>query len=150
MRSTVPKHLHPILGKRMVDWVLGAAAGVGADRLVVVAAPGTAEAFDGMDVAVQPDPLGTGHAVRCAREALEGRADDILVLSGDTPLLTSDLLRALVETHRRERAWATVLSFEPEDARHYGRVLRDAQGGLEAIVEYRDATPEQREVGEVN
>jgi bifunctional UDP-N-acetylglucosamine pyrophosphorylase/glucosamine-1-phosphate N-acetyltransferase len=150
MRSSVPKHLHPILGKRMVDWVLGAAAEVGADTLVVVAGPATAEAFDGVEVAVQPEPLGTGDAVRCARSALEGRADDVLVLSGDTPLLTPELLRALVETHRREGAWATVLSFEPDDPKHYGRVLRTPDGGLRAIVEYRDATPEQREVGEVN
>ncbi len=150
MRSSVPKHLHPILGKRMVDWVLGAAAEVGASRLVVVAGPATVEAFDGVEVAVQPEPLGTGDAVRCARSALEGRADDVLVLSGDTPLLTPGLLRSLVETHRREGAWATVLSFEPDDPKHYGRVLRNADGGLRAIVEYRDATPEQREVGEVN
>jgi bifunctional UDP-N-acetylglucosamine pyrophosphorylase/glucosamine-1-phosphate N-acetyltransferase len=150
MRSSVPKHLHAILGKRMVDWVLRAADGVGADRLVVVAAPGTAAEFDGVDVAVQSEPLGTGHAVLSARDALEGRADDVLVLSGDTPLLTARLLRDLVETHRREDAWATVLSFEPDDPKHYGRVLRDADGGLEAIVEYRDATPAEREVGEVN
>jgi bifunctional UDP-N-acetylglucosamine pyrophosphorylase/glucosamine-1-phosphate N-acetyltransferase len=150
MRSAVPKHLHPILGKRMVDWVLGAAEGVGANRLVVVAAPATADAFDGVEVAVQPEPLGTGHAVRCAREALEGKADDVLVLSGDTPLLTTELLGDLVETHRREGAWATVLSFEPDDPKHYGRVVRNGDGGLDAIVEYRDATPEQREIGEVN
>jgi bifunctional UDP-N-acetylglucosamine pyrophosphorylase/glucosamine-1-phosphate N-acetyltransferase len=150
MRSAVPKHLHPILGKRMVDWVLEAAAGVGASRLVVVASPGSAAAFDGVEVAVQLEPLGTGDAVRTARSALEGRAEDVLVLSGDTPLLTSELLRELVETHRREEAWATVLSFEPEDPKHYGRVLRNPEGGLDAIVEYRDATPEQREVREVN
>jgi len=150
MRSSVPKHLHPILGRRMVDWVLGAADGVGADRLVVVAAPDTACEFDGIDVAVQSEALGTGHAVLSARDALEGRADDVLVLSGDTPLLTARLLRELVETHRREDAWATVLSFEPDDPKHYGRVLRDADGGLEAIVEYRDATSAQRDVGEVN
>ena len=150
MRSAVPKHLHPILGKRMVDWVLDAAEGVGASRLVVVAAPSTADAFTGVEVAVQPEPLGTGHAVRCAREALEGNADDVLVLSGDTPLLTSELLGELVDTHRREGAWATVLSFEPDDPKHYGRVVRNGDGGLDAIVEYRDATPAQREIGEVN
>jgi bifunctional UDP-N-acetylglucosamine pyrophosphorylase/glucosamine-1-phosphate N-acetyltransferase len=150
MRSAVPKHLHPILGRRMVDWVLAAARGVGAERLVVVAAPGTVDAFDGVEVAVQPEPLGTGHAVRCARSALDGMTDDVLVLSGDTPLLTAELLRELVESHRREGAWATVLSFEPDDPKHYGRVLRDGDGGLEAIVEFRDATPEQREVREVN
>jgi bifunctional UDP-N-acetylglucosamine pyrophosphorylase/glucosamine-1-phosphate N-acetyltransferase len=150
MRSSVPKHLHTLLGRRMVDWVLAAAEGVGADPLVVVAAPVTVGAFDGLATAVQEEPLGTGHAVRCAREALEGRVTDVLVLSGDTPLLTTELLRELVEAHRNAGATATVLSFEPADPKHYGRVLRNADGGLQAIVEYRDATDEQRAVGEVN
>ena len=122
MRSDVPKHLHPILGRRMVDWVLESSRALGVDPLVVVAAPATAAAFDGMPVAVQESPLGTGHAVRCARAALEGRADDVLVLSGDTPLLTPEILRDLVATHRREGVAATVLSFEPDDPKHYGRV----------------------------
>ncbi len=144
MRSDVPKHLHPILGRRMVDWVLASARELGVDPLVVVAAPATAAAFDGMAVAVQEEPRGTGDAVRCARAALDGRADDVLVLSGDTPLLTARVLRDLVETHRREGAAATVLSFEPDDPKHYGRVLRVGDGVLAAIVEYRDATDEQR------
>ncbi len=150
MRSDVPKHLHPLLGRRMVDWVLASAVELGADPLVVVSAPGTADAFDGLEVAVQEEPRGTGDAVRSARNALEGRVEDVVVLSGDTPLLTSDLLRDLVETHRREDVWATVLSFEPEDPRRYGRVLRDGDGRLAAIVEAGDATPEQLEIREVN
>ena len=150
MRSDVPKHLHPILGRRMVDWVLTSSKGLGVGPTVVVAAPTTAAAFDALDVAVQEQPRGTGDAVRCARSALEGRADDVLVLSGDTPLLTTGLLRDLVDTHRREEAVATVLSFEPDDPRHYGRVLRSADGTLAAIVEHRDATDAQRAVREVN
>jgi bifunctional UDP-N-acetylglucosamine pyrophosphorylase/glucosamine-1-phosphate N-acetyltransferase len=149
MRSDTPKHLHPILGRRMVDWVLAAAAGVGAEPLVVVAAPATAEAFDGLPVAIQPEPRGTGDAVRWAREALAG-VDDVLVLSGDTPLLRTDALRELVETHRREGAAATVLSFEPDDPKQYGRVIRAEEGGLAAIVEYGDASDDERTVGEVN
>ena len=150
MRSDVPKHLHPLLGRRMVDWVLSAARGVGADPIVVVASPATADAFDGLDVALQEVPLGTGDAVRGARLALEGRAENVLVLSGDTPLLTPGLLGELVETHEREGAWATVLSFEPDDVKHYGRVIRNTDGGLAAIVEHRDASAEQRAVREVN
>jgi bifunctional UDP-N-acetylglucosamine pyrophosphorylase / glucosamine-1-phosphate N-acetyltransferase len=150
MRSDVPKHLHPILGRRMVDWVLTSSRGIGVGPTVIVAAPTTAAAFDGMDVAIQEEPRGTGDAVRCARSALEGRADDVLVLSGDTPLLTTGLLRDLVDTHRREEAVATVLSFEPDDPRQYGRVLRSADGTLTAIVEHRDATDAQRAVREVN
>lgn len=150
MRSEVPKHLHQILGRRMVDWVIASSSELGVDPLVVVAAPATAAAFDGLEVAVQEEPRGTGDAVRCARPVLEGRADDVLVLSGDTPLLTSGVLRELVEAHRRERVAATVLSFEPEDPKHYGRVLRAPAGGLAAIVEHRDATDVQRRVREVN
>ena len=150
MRSEVPKHLHPILGRRMVDWVIEAARALGVDPLVVVAAPATVAAFDGVPVVVQQEPRGTGDALRCARDALDGAVDDVLVLSGDTPLLTSAVLRELVETHGREGAVATVLSFEPEDPKQYGRVLRTGEGGLAAIVEFRDATEEQRAVREVN
>jgi bifunctional UDP-N-acetylglucosamine pyrophosphorylase / glucosamine-1-phosphate N-acetyltransferase len=150
MRSQVPKHMHSLLGRRMVDWVLATARELAADPLVVVAAPSTAEAFDGVEVAVQHEPLGTGDAVRSARETLEGRARDVLVLSGDTPLLTPTLLRDLLDTHRRADAWATVLAFEPDDPRAYGRVLRNGDGSLAAIVEAKDATPEQLAVREVN
>ena len=150
MRSNLPKHLHPILGRRMVDWVLESARALGVKPLVVVAAPATAAAFDGMAIVVQDEPRGTGDAVRCARDVLDGMADDVLVLSGDTPLLTTEVLRELVQTHRREAVAATVLSFEPDDPKQYGRVVRGVDGGLSAIVEFRDATEEQRAVGEVN
>src|ERR1700751_5555397 len=83
MRSAVPKHLHPLLGRRMVDWVIESARPLGAEPLVVVCSPQTRGAFDGVPVAVQEQPLGTGDAVRSARPALEGEADDVLVLSGD-------------------------------------------------------------------
>ncbi|MFO7571027.1 MAG: bifunctional UDP-N-acetylglucosamine diphosphorylase/glucosamine-1-phosphate N-acetyltransferase GlmU [Gaiellaceae bacterium] len=150
MRSELPKHLHPLLGRRMVDWVLRSAAEIGADPLVVVASPTSAASFGDLEVAVQEQPLGTGDAVRSARAALEGRADDVLVLSGDTPLLTPAVLQELVDVHRRADAWATVLSFEPDDLKQYGRVLRNGDGGLAAIVEARDATQEQLVVREVN
>ncbi|MBA3376846.1 MAG: bifunctional UDP-N-acetylglucosamine diphosphorylase/glucosamine-1-phosphate N-acetyltransferase GlmU [Actinobacteria bacterium] len=149
MHSATPKHLHSLLGRRMVDWVLHAARELEADPLVVVAAPSTADAFDGVAVAVQETPLGTGDAVRSARSALEG-AEEILVLSGDTPLLTPALLRELLATHRREAASATVLSFEPEDARQYGRVVRNGSGALAAIVEAADASQEELAIREVN
>jgi len=150
MRSDVPKHLHPLLGRRMVDWVLEAAREAGADPVVVVVAPTTVGEFGGVEVAVQEQPLGTGDAVRSARNTLEGRTDDVLVLSGDTPLLTPALLRDLLATHRRTGAAATVLSFERDDPGEYGRLLRNGDGAVAAIVEARDATPEQLAVREVN
>ena len=149
MRSAVAKHLHPILGRRMVDWVVAAAEPLGPDPLVVVASPDSADAFEGLRVAVQERPLGTGDAVRSARDAV-GDADEVLVLSGDTPLLTAELLSSLVETHRGSGAAATVLSFVPDDIRSYGRVVRDGTGDLVAIVEAADASPEELAIREAN
>ena len=150
MRSATPKHLHPLLGRRMVDWVIAAARETGAEPIVIVASPQALDGFDGLDVAVQERPLGTGDAVRAAQTKLASTSGDVLVLSGDTPLLTADALRELLDTHRRERATATVLSFEPPDPRQYGRVVRDGNGRLARIVEASDAVPEELELREVN
>jgi len=149
MRSSVAKHLHPILGRRMVDWVVAAAEPLGPVPLVVVASPETADAFEGLRIAVQARPLGTGDAVRTAREAV-GEADEVLVLSGDTPLLTTELLTSLVDAHRTSGAAATVLSFVPDAIRSYGRIVRDEKGDLVAIVEAADASPEELAIREAN
>ena len=95
MRSAVPKHFHPILGRRLVDWVIGVALEAGAAPVVVVASPSGSDQFEGqpVTVAVQEEPLGTGDAARSARNALAAYTGDVLVLSGDTPLLTAELLR---------------------------------------------------------
>jgi bifunctional UDP-N-acetylglucosamine pyrophosphorylase / glucosamine-1-phosphate N-acetyltransferase len=150
MKSATPKHLHPILGRRMVDWVVDAAREAGADRLVVVASPQTSGLLEDVEIAVQEEPRGTGDAVRCARAVLEGFAGDVLVLSGDVPALRPETIRALVETHRAAGASATVLSFEPADAGAYGRIVRDGDGRLARIVEAADASPEELALGEVN
>ncbi len=150
MKSATPKHLHPILGRRLVDWVVDAARGAGVERLVVVASPQTSDLLEGVEVAVQEEPRGTGDAVRCAGAALEGFDGDVLVLNGDVPALRSETIRALVETHRAAGAAATVLSFEPADAGAYGRIVRDANGQLARIVEAADASPEELALGEVN
>ena len=150
VKSATPKHLHALLGRRMVDWVIQAARDAGVQRVVVVASPDTAALFDGLEVAVQQTPLGTGDAVRAARDALADAKGDVLVLNGDVPALTPELLRALVETHRAAGAAGTVLSFEPDDLRAYGRIVRDAAGGLARIVEAGDASPEELALGEVN
>jgi bifunctional UDP-N-acetylglucosamine pyrophosphorylase / glucosamine-1-phosphate N-acetyltransferase len=150
MKSATPKHLHPLLGRRMVDWVVAAAREAGFERLVVVASPQTSELLEGVEVAVQEEPLGTGDAVRSARAALEGFGGDVLVLNGDVPALRPETIRALVETHRAAGAAATVLSFEPVDPGTYGRVVRDGDGRLARIVEAADASPEELAVREVN
>jgi bifunctional UDP-N-acetylglucosamine pyrophosphorylase / glucosamine-1-phosphate N-acetyltransferase len=149
MKSDLPKHLHPLLGRRMVDWVIESVRPLGPDPLVVVASPEHADAYDGLTVAVQEQPLGTGDAVRSARVAVpDGEA--LLVVSGDTPLLTPELLGRLVEEHAESGSAATVLSFEPPDPRSYGRIVRDGDGGLRAIVEAADAGPDELRIGEVN
>ena len=152
MRSETPKHLHPLLGRRVVDWVIEAARELGPDRLVVVTSPETQDAIagDGITVALQPEARGTGDAAAAAHPALEGFEGDILVLSGDSPLLTAELLEGLVESHRDGGAAATVLTFEPDQPLPYGRIVRDDGGNIEAIVEERDATEEQRRIRELN
>ena len=149
MRSQTPKHLHPLLGRRLIDWTIEAARGVSPARLVVVASPETHDAYDGVEVAVQQQPGGTGDAVGAAREALAGFDGDVLVVA-DTPLLTAELLEALVAEHRGASADVTILSFEPELPLPYGRVIRDENGGVRAIVEERDASPDELSVTELN
>jgi bifunctional UDP-N-acetylglucosamine pyrophosphorylase / glucosamine-1-phosphate N-acetyltransferase len=150
MKSATPKHLHPLLGRRLVDWVVQAALDAGVERVVVVTSPDAADKFSDVDVAVQPKPLGTGDAVRSARDALQGFDGDVLVLNGDVPALTAGTVRALLETHRADGAAGTVLSFEPEDVRSYGRIVRDGNGSLARIVEAKDASPAELALGEVN
>jgi bifunctional UDP-N-acetylglucosamine pyrophosphorylase/glucosamine-1-phosphate N-acetyltransferase len=91
MKSATPKHLHPLLGRRLLDWVVEAVRPLGPDPLVVVVAPDAVDAVEGMDVAVQEKPLGTGDSLRAARERV-GNAQQLLVVSGDHPRLSSGLL----------------------------------------------------------
>jgi bifunctional UDP-N-acetylglucosamine pyrophosphorylase/glucosamine-1-phosphate N-acetyltransferase len=150
MKSETPKHLHSLLGRRVVDWVLDAAAAAGADPLVIVASPETKDVYDGATIAVQERPLGTGDAVAAARGVLDGFAGPVLVLDAAAPLLTPDLLRELADEHRRQDAAVTILTFEPQSPLPYGRILRDDSGAVRAIVEEQDASPEQRQIPELN
>jgi bifunctional UDP-N-acetylglucosamine pyrophosphorylase / glucosamine-1-phosphate N-acetyltransferase len=150
MKSATPKHLHPLLGRRLVDWVVQAARDAGVERIVVVTSPEAADAFPNEEVAVQHEPLGTGDALRAARETLHAAGGDVLVLNGDVPALRGETVAALLETHRRENAAGTVLSFEPDDVRSYGRIVRSADGHLARIVEAKDASPDELELHEVN
>jgi bifunctional UDP-N-acetylglucosamine pyrophosphorylase/glucosamine-1-phosphate N-acetyltransferase len=107
-------------------------------------------AAEDITVAVQPEARGTGDAVASARASLEGFDGDVLVLSGDAPLLTRDLLESLVDEHRRSEAAATVLTFEPTRPLPYGRIVRDGEGNLSAIVEEGDATETEQAIRELN
>ncbi len=155
MKSSQPKHVQPLLGRRLVDWVLAAAAPLNPAPFLVVSSPSgatelAASLSDSVKVVVQEHPRGTGDAVNSGRLALQGFDGDLLVLAGDTPLLTPELLARFVEEHRASAAAVTVLSFEPDDPGAYGRILRDEQGRLAAIVEASDASPAQLAIREVN
>jgi bifunctional UDP-N-acetylglucosamine pyrophosphorylase / glucosamine-1-phosphate N-acetyltransferase len=155
MRSARPKHLHPLVGRRVLDWALLPAQPLGPDPLVVVCSPATRDELartlpDQAELVVQAEPRGTGDAVAAARPALEDFSGDVLVLDGAAPLLTSEVLEELVAEHRRSDASVTVLSIQPEEPRPYGRVLRDEEGGLRGIVEDDDASPAERAVQELN
>src|SRR5207253_3104769 len=110
MRSATPKHLHPLLGRRVFDWVLDAARPLGAEPLVLVVSPNGGAEVEGVVLAVQMQPLGTGDAVAASREVLAGFEGPVLILDGAAPLLTTALLQSLVEAHRREQAEVTVLT----------------------------------------
>jgi bifunctional UDP-N-acetylglucosamine pyrophosphorylase / glucosamine-1-phosphate N-acetyltransferase len=150
MRSETPKHLHPLLGRRLADWVIEAVRELGPDPLVVVTSPDTRDAFENVEVAVQHEPRGTGDAAAAARASLEGFDGDVLVVTGDAAAITSELLARLVDMHRSEGAAATVLSFEPDKPGAYGRIVCDGDGALRAIVEAGDASGDELALGEVN
>ena len=156
-RSALPKPLHPLAGRPLLWHVLAATAPLKADRTVVVVGVGAeevsaaAERFDvgPLEFAVQPEPRGTGDALATALPLLP-RGGQVLVLYGDTPLVTTALLERLLEGHRSAQAAATILTCRPDDPSGYGRVLRDADGAITGVVEHRDATPDQLAVREVN
>ena len=155
-RSAAPKPLHPVAGRPLLWHVLAAAAPLKADRTVVVVGNGAdrvtaaVEGFDlgPVDFAVQADQRGTGDALAAAVGLLDGDGD-VLVLSGDTPLVSTALLEGLLDAHRSARATATLLTCTLEDPTGYGRILRDAGGAVTGMVEERDATPAQRRLPEV-
>jgi bifunctional UDP-N-acetylglucosamine pyrophosphorylase/glucosamine-1-phosphate N-acetyltransferase len=149
MKSAKPKHLHPLLGRRLVDWVVAAVRPLGPEPLVVVLSPQAADAVSDVEVAIQEQPLGTGDSLRSAKDKV-GETQDVLVVSGDHPRVTPELLQQLVDRHRSSEATTTVLSFEPDDPLAYGRIVRGDDGRLRAIVENADADEEQRAIHEVN
>ncbi|MDQ4075104.1 MAG: NTP transferase domain-containing protein [Chloroflexota bacterium] len=155
MKSELPKVLHPVAGRPMIVEVLETAHEMEANRCVVVVGYGAEQVQEvvGGDVnlVLQAEQLGTGHAVMQARETLEeSGADTVLVLYGDTPLITAATLRRAAVYHRERGATITLLSFLPEDPAGYGRIVRDEAGAVRAIVEHKDATEAQHAIQESN
>jgi bifunctional UDP-N-acetylglucosamine pyrophosphorylase/glucosamine-1-phosphate N-acetyltransferase len=145
MRSSVPKVLHPVAGKPMVQWVIDAARGAGAGRILCVTRPGdgVAEGLpEGVEVVEQVEGEGTGSAVLAAREKLDGE-ETVVVLSADHPLVDAQLIEDMLVSHRGERAAATVLTTEELDPTGYGRIVRGPDGTVEGIAEtkHTDGVP---------
>ncbi len=151
MKSAHPKVTHKLLEKPLIWWPVQAAREAGCERIIVVIGHGAQEVRDaladeqGIEFVEQAERLGTGHAVRCVRDAIGAFEGPTVVLYGDTPLVRAETIAALIDETRTNHNACTVLTFEPEDPTGYGRILRDADGGLAAIVEHKDCTPEQRE-----
>jgi bifunctional UDP-N-acetylglucosamine pyrophosphorylase/glucosamine-1-phosphate N-acetyltransferase len=159
MKSATPKVLHEICGRSLVGHVLAAAGELEPENLVVVVGHARERVTEHLaavapDVrtAVQAEQKGTGHAVRMGLEELGGGVDGtVVVVCGDTPLLTADTLRRLARTHSDDGNAVTVLTAEVPDATGYGRIIRDeATGAVTAIVEHKDATEAQRVIREIN
>ncbi|MEO8686611.1 MAG: bifunctional UDP-N-acetylglucosamine diphosphorylase/glucosamine-1-phosphate N-acetyltransferase GlmU [Solirubrobacteraceae bacterium] len=155
MKSDLPKVLHPICGRPMIGWPIRAAQEAGAGRIVVVDGPQRrleGELPDGVELAVQEEPNGTGDAVRSAADQISAE-DTVLVLYGDVPLITPEAITALAEGHEESGAAATMATMELEDPSGYGRVIRASDGSVERVVETKtpgDATPAEEAIREVN
>jgi bifunctional UDP-N-acetylglucosamine pyrophosphorylase / glucosamine-1-phosphate N-acetyltransferase len=163
MRSDVPKVLHRVAGKTLVEWVVDTARAAGAARMIAVVRPGdgVVEGLpDSVEVAEQREGEGTGAAVLAAREAILGagggtsaRGGPVVVLSGDHPLVTPDQLRALLAEHESRNALATLLTTDGLDPAGYGRVVRDSNGNVDRVYETKyteGLSEEELDVREIN
>ena len=158
MKSRRNKALHAIGGRTLVGHAVSAAVGTGAPYVAVVVraqkesvAAAAREISEDIVVAEQDDVYGTGRAAECGLLALpDGLAGTVLVTTGDTPLLTAETLQQLTAEHERAASAVTVLTGVLPDATGYGRIVRDDHGAVQAIVEHKQATAEQREIGEFN
>ncbi|MFT3965307.1 MAG: bifunctional UDP-N-acetylglucosamine diphosphorylase/glucosamine-1-phosphate N-acetyltransferase GlmU [Sphingobium sp.] len=152
MKSGLHKVLHPIAGRPMLLHLLAATEGLSPERRVVVVGSGReqvekAVAGKNVVIAVQARQLGTGHAVAQAKDALHGFAGDVLILYGDVPLVRAETMKAMVERlNGPDEPRAVVLGFRPDDAGAYGRIIADGLGAIEKMVEYKDASAEERAV----
>ncbi len=155
MKSSTPKVLHDLCGRPLVRWPVEAAREAGAARVVVVGGPDRAldgHLPEGVELAVQEEPRGTGDAVLSAAPFIE-EGDTVVVLSGDVPLITADAIRRLADAHAAEGVPATMVTMVLDDPGSYGRVVRDEQGHVVKVVETKapgDATAEELEIREVN
>jgi bifunctional UDP-N-acetylglucosamine pyrophosphorylase/glucosamine-1-phosphate N-acetyltransferase len=154
MKSGIAKALHPVAGMPLVRHVLKAAADLDPEKTILVLGHQADKVrneagSNGVEIVLQAEQLGTGHAVMQAREAFSGASGPVVILCADTPLLTGQTLRAALELHRKSRAAVTLITAELADPFGYGRVVRN-RGGVMRVVEEKDATAAQKKIKEVN
>lgn len=155
MKSDLAKVLHPLLGRPMIHYVIQLARELGSERVIAIIGHQRERVRDELagehiEFAVQEPQLGTGHAIMQVAPMLSGYDGDVLILSGDVPLLTYATMRRLIDLHVDQQAAGTVLTTVMTDATGYGRVLRGPDGRVEKIVEHKDATEAERRVREIN
>jgi len=155
MRSELAKVLHRAGGRPLIEHVIRACQPLKPAQLLAVVGHQAEEVSAvvtalGVQTVLQQPQRGTGHALQVARRSIRPRSKLVIVLPGDAPLLRTETLASLIETHRRGEAAATILSAELADPTDYGRIVRDTEGRVQAIVEEKSATPEQRAIREVN
>ncbi|MBS9334933.1 bifunctional UDP-N-acetylglucosamine diphosphorylase/glucosamine-1-phosphate N-acetyltransferase GlmU [Fructobacillus sp. M1-13] len=154
MKSTLPKVLHQVAGKAMVDWVISAVEPLLPDHILTVTGVGAEKVQDHLagrsNFVIQEKQLGTGHAVLQTKDFLGKAAGSTLILSGDTPLFTTKTLEALLDEHARTKAAVTVLTAHADDPTGYGRIVRNDEGMVLKIVEEKDASITERRIQEIN
>jgi UDP-N-acetylglucosamine diphosphorylase/glucosamine-1-phosphate N-acetyltransferase len=155
MKSDLPKVLHPLNGRPMIHYVSDVAEAIHSDKIVLIIGHKKElvkeqTAARPIEYVIQEKQLGTGHAVRQTESLFNGYDGDLLVLSGDVPLLRAETIKTLDEVHRRENPIATLLTARLEDATGYGRIVRDNDGFVRKIVEHKDADEETLKIKEIN
>lgn len=154
MKSELPKVVHPILGRPMVAYVIDAVNAVGCDRTILVTGYKSELVRDALDstnlhYVEQTEQLGTGHAVQCYAQDCREKPDNLLVVCGDTPLISVETLQKMVEIHKQQKPAVTMMTLMMNEPGNYGRILRQ-NGAVKAIREAKDCSKEELEVKEVN
>lgn len=155
MKSDLAKVLHKINDRPMVHYVIDIAKQIDSQKIVLIVGHQKERVISecqqyNIEYAVQEQQLGTGHAVMMAQDIFDNYNGDLLILSGDVPLLTSNTLLKLINTHNENNAIASLLTAYLDDPTGYGRVLRSNEGLVERIVEHKDATEEEKKIKEIN
>jgi bifunctional UDP-N-acetylglucosamine pyrophosphorylase/glucosamine-1-phosphate N-acetyltransferase len=154
MKSSTPKVLHAVLGKPMIEFVLDHVRDMGVGSAILLVGHGSdavrAAVGERATVVVQEPQLGTGHAIQVAAPHIPAAAKTVIVLSGDAPLITRDMLERLIATQREQKARVTVLTAELPWSNDLGKIVRNGHGHIERIVEARECTPEQKQICEIN